>query len=734
MRAVVYIAILALMHPGMASAQRVVITPAPLTLNVDPTSNAASATLYLKNLTPRDTTLSLSAGEFVNRTTNERVNGGLTFVVAGETTGVPLLDVALPKGKTIAVKVEAARVAEAGESIAPLHVNGDSVGVIELLKFRVPFNVKIVAANADLPALAFRHNRRMQVQLRNDDSMAYRVQGAVTLRHHAAPLPETLLPPSSTVAIDFTPPTEWFGRLTGVLKDDSTSGVMTLRLASPGRASNATLPSKVVPITANLSRWDPTSRAALETGFIAVLLIIGGACSLLLRHWVPNSLRRTKLIEQLNELTEQTRALSKETASEIRVGVRVERQKLLDRLNSAFAFSPELPALMTDIGTRIEELKRHVRATHRLNALWEELDKQFKKREAVSKLVAIEDELRSISAALIRFPPELEAIEKRLDAVLPRLAELAGVDEEWVKVLEAKFGTLKEQREALQALCDSCAPLFAMWDRGWAAIKTEQYDLVDTYVSIIEMIDDRRAKLKDALAEKTDAALEFRAAVARGDYRAARKAMHEIDEGIYREHVKQALEDRERPPWIYVSQQPANAFSAIQFGVRFQDRTMDNAEALGAIRCTWDFGDGLQESCWHPMHYYSGSREPIQSTAKKSRWFGREPSDFPVRATFTHKGRPVAGADGKPIEIHQTVRVHPLPAGSKHRTRAEVVQLGIALGIALIGLLAGARDQIQKLDFTAAAIAIFLLGFSADAIKNGLAPASQPAAPPSVTP
>ena len=48
--------------------------------------------------------------------------------------------------------------------------------------------------------------------------------------------------------------------------------------------------------------------------------------------------------------------------------------------------------------------------------------------------------------------------------------------------------------------------------------------------------------------------------------------------------------------------------------------------------------------------------------------------------------------------------------------------MGIALVIALIGLLAGAREQLTKLDVIPAAIAVFLLGFGADTIKNLISP------------
>ena len=52
------------------------------------------------------------------------------------------------------------------------------------------------------------------------------------------------------------------------------------------------------------------------------------------------------------------------------------------------------------------------------------------------------------------------------------------------------------------------------------------------------------------------------------------------------------------------------------------------------------------------------------------------------------------------------------------RTRLELVRFTIVFGATLLGLLAGARDQLTKLDLVGGIIAVFLLGFSADTIKN----------------
>jgi hypothetical protein len=59
---------------------------------------------------------------------------------------------------------------------------------------------------------------------------------------------------------------------------------------------------------------------------------------------------------------------------------------------------------------------------------------------------------------------------------------------------------------------------------------------------------------------------------------------------------------------------------------------------------------------------------------------------------------------------------------SWERTWAEGLKLGAALLIAVLGLAAGAGDQIAKLDVLPAVAAVFLLGFGADTIKNVFSP------------
>ena len=64
----------------------------------------------------------------------------------------------------------------------------------------------------------------------------------------------------------------------------------------------------------------------------------------------------------------------------------------------------------------------------------------------------------------------------------------------------------------------------------------------------------------------------------------------------------------------------------------------------------------------------------------------------------------------------------------KERTWVEGARAGVALLAPLLALVAGAREKVLQQDLFMAVVAIFLMGFTADAIKNLLMQGSTPSA------
>ena len=70
--------------------------------------------------------------------------------------------------------------------------------------------------------------------------------------------------------------------------------------------------------------------------------------------------------------------------------------------------------------------------------------------------------------------------------------------------------------------------------------------------------------------------------------------------------------------------------------------------------------------------------------------------------------------------LTRTIKVEDLPGSPwlKERTWVEAARTGVALLAPLLALVAGAREKLLQVDLITAFIAIFLMGFTADAVKN----------------
>jgi hypothetical protein len=77
-----------------------------------------------------------------------------------------------------------------------------------------------------------------------------------------------------------------------------------------------------------------------------------------------------------------------------------------------------------------------------------------------------------------------------------------------------------------------------------------------------------------------------------------------------------------------------------------------------------------------------------------------------------------AGNGGKAqLRTEISVRVQ----RSANHVRVELVRTGLALFVALLGLIASAQDKIANLPIVSAVLAVLVIGIMADSIKNLLA-------------
>jgi hypothetical protein len=205
-----------------------------------------------------------------------------------------------------------------------------------------------------------------------------------------------------------------------------------------------------------------------------------------------------------------------------------------------------------------------------------------------------------------------------------------------------------------------------------------------------------------------------------------------------------ALEE-EVTPRIRVDFEPqtVHPYEPVRFSLLFAKTAMNDAPAREAWTCIWTFSrkqeeealskngkqeeEALSESGWEVTHYFqkarayqikidlvhnrSGKAVPVPSVERLQKNGELSVSPIPKRSW----GRVLQFVwQGNFVDAREELKKSQTGAGR----RLEWLRLLLALFVALIGLLAGAKDQLLKLDVLPALLAIFLIGFGADQVKN----------------
>jgi hypothetical protein len=170
-------------------------------------------------------------------------------------------------------------------------------------------------------------------------------------------------------------------------------------------------------------------------------------------------------------------------------------------------------------------------------------------------------------------------------------------------------------------------------------------------------------------------------------------------------------------------------FQPCEFRLEFLKLNLNTAYARQEWTCRWLFTLGEQtliEEGWVITHYFG------------------EDLIYKLKISLTHNvdGAVLAVPDVDPfpqgeIKLAPEVRRQPSEVlklvlqgkfadarkeWKKGKRRSgktlDYVRLALALVIALFGLIAGAKDQLLKLDLLPALLAVFMVGFGADQVKN----------------
>jgi hypothetical protein len=208
--------------------------------------------------------------------------------------------------------------------------------------------------------------------------------------------------------------------------------------------------------------------------------------------------------------------------------------------------------------------------------------------------------------------------------------------------------------------------------------------------------------------------------------RAATTLVQEMREDIYEcdilAEIGKVREDGEKRVRVEFDTQKARPYLPVYFSISFDDPRFCGAAALSRLAFKWDFPGGLTEEGSRVCHYFLGD-EPMANEPEAKETQHKKSPKKPFRmkngrkvkitvAVQSHKNLDAADA------IEGILEIQPPKPHQATRAFAEAVRFLIAFGVALAGLEAGAMDQLSKLDFFPATLAVVVLGFGADSIKN----------------
>lgn len=706
----------------------------PTIMAVDPATSNTSGQIRLTNLSAAPITkILLSVGPFISKTSGLDVGAKATFEGADDG-GKPTFAIdALAPNAVVLVKIDVTNLWEAGEAEAALYNNGTEIGKVRAVKYRPAFGVKLVSAGATgegadtHPVLEFQEGISGQMTLKNEDAMTYPVGWELTVGGKTIKSTQpVLLPPSSTIAVSLPPPAEWFSSVNGYFRDETRDGTLNLTLQPPLSTAYPLLPQSSQPVKVTLRNTSPAKQTALALLVVFVALLAGALSSLLMRDFIPNRLRRIKLSERLEEVDRSLQKVAARTKdSSLSVPVSVERTRLLAVLEEVPFYNPEIKTVFTQTQKDIDTLNKRIGVMQELANLWDLL---WQKQKSVAPTLILEAREKASDGILLL--KRTEILDKNLDGPKAQFAAaretLAGSkdNDELKKTLAARVTELGAvfTDDAIKGAYASFEPQIAKLrpaiDPAYADpenIPSNKFFEVDMGIRLLDLIRGY-VKAKPTDPAKPELQIEYdrqlkplQSHLEKQNYDGLRDATNivkQAQQGIFSSTLINALK---APNDIYVEGKgTVKQNQSTRLAATFFDKDFNHCVARDSLSCLWEFD-------------HKKTAEPVRSKGWETWHYFPDAGDFPVKLSFIDEAtrRPIVKDNGEVLSFVKSIKVEdgksPLWG---ERAKIEAMLFLVTLFAALVALIAGARENLQKPDIAAALIAIFLLGFSADTVKN----------------
>jgi hypothetical protein len=533
----------------------------------------------------------------------------------------------------------------------------------------------------------------------------------------------------------FEPSLQWLlQRFQNLFKAETHEGsILYLYLRHGEKPVDYSSPIKALPVKAMLNYFTPETREGLSYIVIVFFLILGGLCSLILSHALPNRLRKLNSLERLTSVARTTANLGTHVNSRLAVQVRVERSRLFDMLNSRTTIMPDFANLITQCDQAIDKLASRVGMLQQIDLVMEQLEKLAPTGVPPTQVDEIAANLDRATVFLGKTNPtdvDLQTAQSAIASAATGVEAINQPNPHFGQELAKRALDLKKDITANIAALPTFIRVNGKFPGPYktltgilaktSTIDPTRYTSVDMAVckvllirEYVLLVEGTTEEIRRCLMSREADLMNYLQLQTMESIRSARLLIREMKENVYPEQLQGALSAD--PGQASIEMDPPLAYEGEprEFHVQFYSDVLNKAAAREEWTAQWDFGDGLKERAWTVLHYYLlPGRRPFRR---------RKPALFQVRATFHNAdGDQVVDANGDPVLLKRDITVKPTKLTNLlgERSITEGIRLSAALLIAVFGLVAGAREQLLKLDVLPGLIAVFLVGFGADTIKN----------------
>jgi hypothetical protein len=731
-------------------------------LTLDPVCNARGGVTLIspvRNDGQMPVDLALSVGDLMSKTAGKIAMATASLTPPRDGTGPDARNKpSLAPHEMVDVRVDIKGTLDSGEWDIDLRNAGLQVGTFTIVSPQVGFGVKLDTGTPDVPTLVFERGKEAIIPLKNDDPFSYRVSGRYTVRGVAYDMREIPLSANSGGEFTLTPKAEWFAPATRVLfRDDVEEGRLTLRFSSPACAQDAAIPTRVLKAKTTLNPWETEAKDIRGNGVLLSTLLLGGICSLALNFFLPAHSRRRATRAQLSVLARLIDDLPNQGDPRVRVSVAVERRQLEERLRRLKFYDGQFFAAMTEIEQGLTRLSTRLD----LIAQMELVLNRYWRQRCVIVSDDIEELRRQLLDLLKRSEPkdqDIRAIQTLINKLNDLVTNAAVANPDLAARLARSVVRLRMHFDGTtgdvgispvwQGLRNKLANKFEevlgtspMTDP--ATISPPDYASLARSIFTLEVVGEfitlcGAANSAGALPTEQASTLDAVIRDLRGgtweSLKRAERRVRQLREGVSYDDVETQIKNQRVQ--IVPNRNVVRQFEPTELRAIFLDKRVQNSAAREEYTCNWFFEQSnLPVAGWTVSYLFPVATEGEPQTPESND--GRFRRFWSLRRTAESKQQQeaISTAIGPPYQVKVTfvrddgfavpgeitteIRVRgPLVVKVRASFWTELLRLSLALGIAAFGLIVGAREQILKLDLLPALIAVFLLGFGSDRIKN----------------